>query len=119
MLKVTSPITHKGTIEDQGKKEFLQIQTICETKDPIHFHGKKAQKSILTVEAVVKVRYCKTYADLWLTPLRLGRVFMFPSLTQHRSRQSINQGPENYTAQPSTVVPKTIQMLTTLTPLGQ
>lgn len=114
MLKVTSPITHKGTIEDQGKKEFLQIQTICETKDPIHFHGKKAQKSILTVEAVVKVRYCKTYADLLLTPLRLGRVFMFPSLTQHRSRQSIN-----YTAQPSTVVPKTIQMLTTLTPLGQ
>lgn len=34
MLKVTSPITHKGTIEDQEKKEFLQIQTISENQGP-------------------------------------------------------------------------------------
>lgn len=87
--------------------EFLQFQNVNETKGPTHFHGKKAQKSILAVEAMAKVRYCKTGADLLLRLLlRSARVFMLPSLTQHRSRQSINRGPENHTAQPSTAVPK-------------
>lgn len=34
--------------------------------------------------------------DLWGCPAKTTEIFMFLSLTQHKSRQSINQGPENY-----------------------